>query len=280
MTDNTARQPKGVPVGGQFAATAHAEPALSLTPRRPELNGWPESLPEPEVDYSVGENNVITTTVSIEGEPVFEVWNPADDVHDIENESFENEWLKDEDIHEAAQKWAHATHDTIAWPLRQEMTDAADRARARVLAAATGQAPQLSDEDLGKLVGLNQAAAYRARRDTELASVAVIARSILKDRPDAHHIGLQVDSADNGEFVSGAIIYDADGNYISSLSSYDSFLEDDEKYAGEDNASLFSGLEAEPDRAHWADLNIPIQEDDDRFTIDLQKAAAWTGADE
>ncbi|WP_427019382.1 hypothetical protein ACQCSX_22075 (plasmid) [Pseudarthrobacter sp. P1] len=29
---STARQPKGVPVGGQFAATAHAEPALTLTP--------------------------------------------------------------------------------------------------------------------------------------------------------------------------------------------------------------------------------------------------------
>jgi hypothetical protein len=31
-TENTARQPKGVPVGGQFAATTHAEPDLSLTP--------------------------------------------------------------------------------------------------------------------------------------------------------------------------------------------------------------------------------------------------------
>lgn len=31
-TDNTTRQPKGIPVGGQFAATAHAEPELSLAP--------------------------------------------------------------------------------------------------------------------------------------------------------------------------------------------------------------------------------------------------------
>ncbi|MBG0738837.1 hypothetical protein IV500_05305 [Paeniglutamicibacter antarcticus] len=29
-TDNEARQPKGVPSGGQFAATAHAEPAIAL----------------------------------------------------------------------------------------------------------------------------------------------------------------------------------------------------------------------------------------------------------
>lgn len=30
MTENTARQPKGVPVGGQFAATTHAEPSTAL----------------------------------------------------------------------------------------------------------------------------------------------------------------------------------------------------------------------------------------------------------
>lgn len=32
MTENTARQPAGIPAGGQFAATAHAEPAVSLAP--------------------------------------------------------------------------------------------------------------------------------------------------------------------------------------------------------------------------------------------------------
>jgi hypothetical protein len=37
MTTNTARQPKGIPVGGQFAATAHAEPSLSLTAADPEV---------------------------------------------------------------------------------------------------------------------------------------------------------------------------------------------------------------------------------------------------
>jgi hypothetical protein len=31
MTENIARQPAGVPVGGQFAATAHAEPDVALT---------------------------------------------------------------------------------------------------------------------------------------------------------------------------------------------------------------------------------------------------------
>lgn len=38
MTENTARQPQGIPVGGQFAPTAHAEPEVALTapvPPRP-----------------------------------------------------------------------------------------------------------------------------------------------------------------------------------------------------------------------------------------------------
>lgn len=32
MSENTARQPAGIPSGGQFAATAHAEPEVSLAP--------------------------------------------------------------------------------------------------------------------------------------------------------------------------------------------------------------------------------------------------------
>lgn len=31
MTDSTVRQPRGIPVGGQFASASHAEPALDLS---------------------------------------------------------------------------------------------------------------------------------------------------------------------------------------------------------------------------------------------------------
>ncbi|QOT19202.1 hypothetical protein [Paenarthrobacter sp. YJN-5] len=77
MTENAARQPKGIPTGGQFAATNHAEPALNLASRRPELDGWPEHLPEPEVAVNIDDAGAISTAVSIEGEPVFTVWTPA-----------------------------------------------------------------------------------------------------------------------------------------------------------------------------------------------------------
>ena len=41
MTENIARQPKGIPAGGQFAATTHAEPAVTLpTPGARPDQAW------------------------------------------------------------------------------------------------------------------------------------------------------------------------------------------------------------------------------------------------
>lgn len=273
---NAAQHPRAG--DGTFTATTHSDaiPALGVQARRPELEGWPESLPEPELEIHVGEGGTISTTVKVNGEEVFDIWNPADDIHDTVSDDFVTSAVPD-DVHDEAKAWAFTKHNEIADAIREEQRAAFERSRAGILAKVTGApAPQLSDEELGTLVGLNQEAAYRGRRDAEMASVAVIARSILKDHPDAHHIGLQVDSADNGEFVSGAVIYDADGHSMNSISSYDSYLGADEEYAGEGVAELFSGLEAEPSNAHWADFNIPVRDDKDRFTIDLQKAAAWT----
>lgn len=279
MTDNAARQPKGIPVGGQFAATSHAEPALNLTPRRFELDGWPESLPEPEVSFHLGDDNVISTTVSIEGESVFEVFNPGDDVHSTETTEFGSEWLENPAIAEAAANWSRNKHDEIATALRAEMHDAVERSRARVLAKVTGTKPQLSDEELGKLVGLNQAAAYNGKRDAEFAAVAVIARGVLKDHPDASHIGLRIDSGDGNEFVSGAVVYNAGHELIG---SYDAFAEhlagDDEDYQGKGFVEHLGSLPANPDDAWWTAYNLPVCQPDDFYTIDLKKAAAWTPA--
>jgi hypothetical protein len=46
MTDNSPRQPKGVPVGGQFAATTHSEPNVTLsTENAPRSGGLPPLPP-------------------------------------------------------------------------------------------------------------------------------------------------------------------------------------------------------------------------------------------
>lgn len=280
MTENTARQPKGIPVGGQFAATEHAETTLSLTPRRPEVDGWPESLPEPEVSFHFGDDGVITTNVDINGETAFEVWNPGDDVHSVETTVFQMPELQDDDIAEAAETWAKNKHEQIADDLRSEMHAAVERSRARVLAKATGTAPQLSDDDLGTLVGLNQTAAYNGKRDAEFAATAVIARGVLKDHPDASHIGLQIDAGDTSEFVSGAVVYNADHEVLGSYDADAQYLtgpdDEDESYRGEGFVEHLGGLTASPDSAWWADYNMPGIDPNDAFTIDLKKAAEWT----
>jgi hypothetical protein len=284
MTDNASRQPKGIPAGGQFAATEHAETSISLTPRRPELNGWPESLPEPEVSFHVGDDGVITTNVEINGEPAFEVWNPGDDVHSIETTQFDHPDLADNDCFEEAENWAKDKHNEIADDLRTEMHAAVERSRARVLAKATGTSPQLTDDELGALVGLNQTAAYNGKRDAEFAATAVIARGILKDHPDASHIGLRIDSGDGNEFVAGAVVYNADHEAIGSYNADAQYLtgpdDEDESYRGAGFVEHFNGLTASPDNAWWTAYNLPVSQPDDFFTIDLAKAAAWTpGAD-
>jgi hypothetical protein len=47
MTETTARQPSGIPAGGQFAATAHAEPDLTLSndPEMADLGQYRVSAP-------------------------------------------------------------------------------------------------------------------------------------------------------------------------------------------------------------------------------------------
>jgi hypothetical protein len=43
MSTNTTRQPAGIPAGGQFAATAHAEPGVNLTPEPRQDQGWQDA---------------------------------------------------------------------------------------------------------------------------------------------------------------------------------------------------------------------------------------------
>lgn len=274
MTENTARQPKGIPVGGQFAPTAHAEPALNLTPRRPELDGWPEALPEPEVSFNIDDAGVVTTTVNIEGKPAFEVWNPRDDVHDIENESFENEWLEDETVHQAAQEWAHKKHDEIAWPIRREMRAAAARVRAQVLGAATGVRPAATDEQLVELVELNAATARQASKDIELASAALAARKILAAHPTAAVGDIRVDSWDNGDFISGIVVRDEDGTV---LREYGEAHQDE--VGAEVNSEVYNllkNLDSNASESHWAGAFATGSYGEELYTIDLREAAAWT----
>jgi len=282
MTTEPNRQPEGIPAGGQFAAQLKSDDVVSLgTPsRRPELEGWPESLPAPEVSFHMGDDNVIATSVNINGEPAFDVWNPGDDVHSIETTHFDHPELADNEGFDAAETWARDKHELMSGELRAEMHAAVERSRARVLAAATGTAPHLTDDELGSLLGLNSTAAFTGQRDGELAATAVIARGVLKEHPDASHIGLRVDSADNDEFVSGAIVYNADHEVLGSYNTDEQFLTDEDDYKGAGFVEYLGHLPAAPEKSWWSTYNIPSTQPDFAFTIDLRKASAWTpGAD-
>jgi hypothetical protein len=63
MTTNTARQPKGIPVGGQFAATIHTEPSLSLAPVEPAATATRPLRP-----YELAENGNGTFTYNETGD--------------------------------------------------------------------------------------------------------------------------------------------------------------------------------------------------------------------
>lgn len=49
MAGPQRRQPPGRPIGGEYAPTVHAEAGVSLAPAPPLPEGWPASLPAPDV---------------------------------------------------------------------------------------------------------------------------------------------------------------------------------------------------------------------------------------
>ena len=91
MTDSQNRQPAGVPVGGQFAATPHSEAAVTLPPvvktnvgfagvavlddaGQEPLPAWPASLaPVSNVDYGWDDDNHLEVTVTF-GDRDVSVW--------------------------------------------------------------------------------------------------------------------------------------------------------------------------------------------------------------
>ncbi|QOD05780.1 hypothetical protein [Pseudarthrobacter sp. BIM B-2242] len=279
MTTEPNRVDAGVPTGGQFAAKIKSDnvPSLAAPARRPELEGWPESLPEPEVDVQVGEGGTISTLVKVNGEEVFDIWNPADDIHDTESDDFENSAVP-EDVYDAAKAWAYTKHNAMAGAIREEQRAAFERARARVIAKATGERREVTTAELNEFRDNSLKASTQADEDLELSSVALSARAILEDHPTAAFADLQVGSWDNGDFVSGASVSDAEGNLLYEYVETDGATDQEEN----DNyvVDTLRTLGANAEQSHWASAFSTGSYGDELFTIDLRKAAAWAPGDE
>lgn len=278
MTENITRQPKGLPTGGRFAAAAHSESEVSLAaaPRRPELEGWPTHLPEPEVSIHLGDDGAITTSVSIDGETAIDVWNPGEDVHSVETSNFEMGWSEEDQ--EQAESWTKGRHEEIARELRAEIHATFERSRARVLAKATGTRAETTTAELSAFHDRSLEAARQADEDLELSGVALSARAVLEQHPTAATAYLQVGSWDNGEFISGAVIHDAEGNRVYEYIETDGATDEEER----DNyvVDTLKSLSATPEQSHWASAFSTGNYGDELFTIDLRKAAAWTPGDD
>lgn len=264
---------------GKYTFTTRPEAdnvTLAPAPRRAELDGWPESVPEPEVTVDVGEGGTITTTVNVNGEPAFEVWNPADDIYDTESEAFVNGNIPD-DVFDEAQAWAHGKHNEMSGPLRDEQKAAFDRAKAAILAKATGVAPApASDEDLYEVINEGYTVANAARRDAEYATASILSRGILAEHPDAHAIGLYVSTADNGEYISGATVYNEAREQIGEYDEEDIHPAKDSGRPDRPFLENLGSLNPIAENAHWSAFNVtPVRDREDFYTIDLKKAASW-----
>jgi hypothetical protein len=282
MSHEPNRQPEGIPTGGQYAATIKSDnvPSLGTAARRPELEGWPESLPEPEIEVHLGEGGTISTTVKVNGEEVFDIWNPADDIHGTESDDFETDAIPD-DVYDDAKAWAFTKHNEMADAIREEQRAAFERSRASVLAQVTGVPVPLSDEDLENLSDSSFATYNAVQRDGELASTALIARGVLKDYPEAAYIGLQISGADNGDYISGLAVYNADKVALGSYDEGDLYLDEideDEpaKPRGEAFLRHLQNLEPNPLSSHWQQYSPMTHDDFDEYAIDIRKAAAWS----
>lgn len=274
------RQPKGIPAGGQFAASTHGEPDLSLTTpaRRPEMKGWPEGLPEPELSFRVTDEGQIITSAESPSGDFIEVWEKNDGSGGYDSHAL-GEWdgADDDDI-EQAEEWLTGRHKGIVEQVRAEEKAAVERARARILGQATGLAAPVTDEELAATIDDNGTAARQALRDVELASAGLAARKIIAAYPSAAFAEIQTDNWDNGDFVAGAVVKDADHKR---LHSYFEEMEDSYWYeANKEIVGLLKNLDSEPANSHWAGAFSTGSYGEDLYTIDLKRAAAWTPAGE
>lgn len=271
------RQPKGIPAGGQFAPSAHSEPELDLAKpaRRPEMEGWPESLPEPELSFRVTDEGQIVTSAEVPSGDFIEVWDKNDGSDGYDSHAL-GEWdgADDDDI-EQAEEWLTGRHIGIVAQVRAEEKAAVERARARIMGQATGIAKPVTDDELAATIAYNAAASRQGLRDMELASAGLAARKILADHPDAVHAEIRTDSWDNGEFVAGAIVRDADGNRLAEY--FEDGDNEAEVEAHKEVVGLLKNLDAEPQNAHWSEFATGSY-GEDAYTIDIPKAAAWTPA--
>lgn len=167
MTDTIARQPQGIPAGGQFAATAHTEPSVGLkgpgaavpvqfqgqAVLNPAVFGslpeLPASVGTPEVSFSFSDAGKLATHVRVHGSTLSfwsedddEIANDIDNGHTVEGEVAPWSGIAEYEDFEKTRTWAESVHERVEGATSQILESAveSDASRAAIVAFATGRA--------------------------------------------------------------------------------------------------------------------------------------------
>lgn len=277
MTDFKARQPVGTPAGGQFAPAAHLEPTVTLGAegRRAELDGWPVSMPEPELTIEVADDCTVTTVLNVEGRGTLRVFTDNPSTGRCDYELFEGEFDGvDEDTIDDMVAWTSARHLDMESDIREEMNSAAALARGRIAARATGKSVPATDDELNDLMLNAGHVIAEARKTNELATMAMFSREILRRHPEAASVELENAGYEENDYLSEAHIRDAEGSVIASYG--EDFDEDKEAVT-----DLLRSLNPNCEDAFWSEYTLRAEgfnsdtfEEDGR-TLNLKRAADW-----
>jgi len=158
MTDTVARQPQGIPVGGQFAPTFHSEPGFTLngsatTVSVPfqgsidlnessfgSLPQLPASVGTPEVTFDFDIDGKLETHVSVDGSTMSfwnddmadEITNTIESGHSGEGEVAPWSNIAEYEDWEQTRTWAESVHERIHGATLEVLTTAASDGAARV----------------------------------------------------------------------------------------------------------------------------------------------------
>lgn len=237
MTENITRQPKGVPVGGQFAAAAHAEAPVTLVPEPAtysapltgtvelhtqwfdKLPAWPEGLPEPEVNFGFDDGKA-ETYVTVDGK-MMTFWDSDSDGVINDTSYGSNPWEDfDMEDQEKAEEWGKAVHERIDSATYGVMIEGSHSPGVKeiILAHAIGDEPpaseglDLTDEDVRNAYVIDaHAKVSAARRELEQVYMIGAAQELKEDFPDIDTFELHV----GGKHLEIAAAWDVDGNPVS-----------------------------------------------------------------
>lgn len=207
MTEILARQPQGIPVGGQFAPTAHAEPAIGLnhsTPavpvafqgtinlREAEFQSLPElpaSVGTPEVSFDYSDAGTLETHVTVDGSTVSfwgdemtgDIANTIDNGYTPEGEDAPWSNIATYDDFEKTRTWAEAVHERIDGATYHLLADAtaADETHKTIIDFATGRSEAAPGQTPEQSSAKRAAAALAICEDGQGADITM--RDLLAD---------------------------------------------------------------------------------------------------